>query len=164
MTFYRIASVVAVAVACWAGPLCAQSIAVGGAVPQPYTLTDSVLAALPRVEVRAADHGQPEATYSGVTLRDVVARAGAPTGGALRGPALATYVLCTAGDGYHVVFTLAELDSAFSDRVVLVATRRDGQPLPEREGHFRIVVPGDQRPARWMRQLTAITIKRGDEP
>lgn len=161
MTFL---STAALAVALAAGPVCAQGVTVGGAVPQPYTLTDSVVGTLPRVDVHAADHGQAEATYSGVTLRDVVAHAGAPTDGAMRGPALSTYVLCTAGDGYHVVFTLAELDSAFSDRTVLVATRKDGQPLPEREGHFRIIVPGDQRPARWLRQLTAITIKQGDQP
>jgi DMSO/TMAO reductase YedYZ molybdopterin-dependent catalytic subunit len=142
----------------------AQTITVGGAVPQPYTLTDSVLATLPHVEVKAADHGQPEATYDGVTLRDVVARAGAPAGMALRGPALATYVLCTAADGYHVVFALAELDSAFADRTVLVAMHKNGQPLGDHDGPFRIVVPGDQRPARWLRQLTMITVRRGDTP
>jgi Oxidoreductase molybdopterin binding domain len=164
MTFHRVASVAAMALALVSAAARAQTVAVGGAVPQPYTLTDSLVATLPHVDVRAADHGQPEATYSGVTLRDVVARAGAPTGAAIRGPALATVVVCTASDGYHVVFTLAELDSAFSDRTVLVATRRDGQPLPEREGHFRIIVPGDQRPARWLRQLAGITIKREDAP
>jgi hypothetical protein len=142
----------------------AQTITVGGTVPQPYTLTDSVLATLPQLHLQAADHGQPVATYDGVALRDIVTRAGAPTGPAMRGPALATYVLCTAADGYHVVFTLAELDSAFTDRTILVATRKDGHPLADREGHFRIIVPGDQRPARWLRQLTAITIRRADEP
>jgi hypothetical protein len=142
----------------------AQTVTVGGAVPQPYTLTDSVLATLPHVKVRAADHGQAEATYDGVTLREVVARAGAPTGVAMRGPALATYVLCTASDGYHVVFALAELDSAFTDRTIVVATRKNGQPLGDREGPVRIVVPGDQRPARWLRMLTAITIEKAGQP
>jgi hypothetical protein len=164
MTFYRMATGarlgIGLALVFASGVARGQSVTVGGAVAQPYTLSDSVMATLPQVTVRAADHGQPEAAYSGVTLRDVVAKAGAPTGMAIRGPALATYIVCSAADNYRVVFALAELDSAFSDRTVLVATKRDGQPLGERDGHFRLIVPGDQRPARWLRQLTAITIKQ----
>lgn len=163
MTFYRMATGagLGMSLALFAsGVACGQSVTVGGAVSQPYALSDTVMATLPQVTVRAADHGQPEAAYSGVTLRDVVAKAGAPTGMAIRGPALATYVVCSAADNYRVVFSLAELDSAFSDRTVLVATKKDGQPLSEREGHFRLIVPGDQRPARWLRQLSAITIKQ----
>ena len=163
MTFHTTARVL-VAIALVSATVDAQTVTVGGAVPQPYTLTDSVLGALPHVQVRAADHGQAEATYDGVTLRDVVARAGAPTGPALRGPALATYVVCTASDGYRVVFTLAELDSAFADRTIVVATRKNGQPLGDRDGPVRIVVPGDQRPARWLRMLTSITVHTADQP
>lgn len=141
-------------------PAAMASIQVSGDVPHPLTLTDSSLRSLPRRTIRAAEHGQPEATYEGVALSDVLARAGVAFGSALRGPALATYIICSAPDGYRVVFTLAELDSAFSDRPVFVVDRKDGQPLDSHAGPFRIIVPGDARPARWIRQLSEIAVVR----
>jgi hypothetical protein len=35
---------------------------------------------------------------------------------------------------------------------------RDGKPLSETEGPLRIVVPHDKRQARWVRQVTSLTI------
>jgi hypothetical protein len=37
---------------------------------------------------------------------------------------------------------------------------KDGQSLDAYSGPFRIVVPGDARPARWIRQLTQIAVVR----
>jgi DMSO/TMAO reductase YedYZ molybdopterin-dependent catalytic subunit len=136
------------------------TIQISGDVPHPLTLSDSGLRSMPRHTIRAAEHGQPEASYEGVALSDVLARAGVTFGATLRGPALATYVMCSAPDGYRVVFTLAELDSAFSDRPAFVVDRKDGQPLDAHAGPFRIVVPGDARPARWIRQLSEIVVVR----
>jgi molybdate/tungstate transport system substrate-binding protein len=141
MTFDKMATV-ALALALASAVARGQTVAVGGAVAQPYTLTDSVAATLPPRQA---------AGYDGVALRDVVARA-RPTSG--------TSVSGVAADGYRVVFTMAEVDTAS----VLVATRKDGQPLPEREGHFRLIVPGDPRPVRWLKQLTTITVASGTAP
>ena len=58
-------------------------------------------------------------------------------------------VLVEASDGYRAAFSLAELDPEMTDRVVLLADTKDGQPLSPREGPFRIIVPGEKRPARW---------------
>jgi DMSO/TMAO reductase YedYZ molybdopterin-dependent catalytic subunit len=133
-------------------------VTIGGAVPHPFTITAAELATMPRMSVSASAHGDPAATYEGVALIDLLARSGAPTGAALRGPAMTTTVLCTAADGYRVAFALAEVDSALSGRVVLLADRKNGQPLPSDEGPFRLVVPSDRRAARWIRQLTTITV------
>jgi hypothetical protein len=38
-------------------------------------------------------------------------------------------VLVEATDGYRAVFALAELDSELTDRVILLAGTKDGQPL-----------------------------------
>jgi hypothetical protein len=46
-------------------------------------------------------------------------------------------------DGYRAVFSLAELDPELTDRIVLLADTKDGQPLPPREGPLRIIVPGE---------------------
>ena len=42
---------------------------------------------------------------------------------------MATYVLVEAADDYHVIFSLAELDSSFLDSEVLVADSMDGVAL-----------------------------------
>jgi hypothetical protein len=47
-----------------------------------------------------------------------------------------------------------------TDHVILLADTKDGQPLPPREGPFRIVVPGEKRPARWVRQVTALEVRK----
>ena len=84
--------------------------------------------------------------------------AGIQLGDKLRGPRLAEALLVEAADGYKVVFALAEIDPAFATREIIVADKRDGKPLDAKEGPLRIVVPGDKRPARWIRQITAMKV------
>ena len=69
-------------------------------------------------------------------------------------------VLVEASDGYRAAFSLAELDPEMTDRVVLLADTKDGQPLSPREGPFRIIVPGEKRPARWVRKVRALTVRK----
>jgi DMSO/TMAO reductase YedYZ molybdopterin-dependent catalytic subunit len=57
-----------------------------------------------------------------------------------------------------VVFALAEFDPAFSDRSIILAEQQDGQPLPDNAAPFRVVVPGDSHPARWIRQVKSIEV------
>ncbi len=126
------------------------------------TLTAADLSKLPQHTVAATDHGTP-VKFEGVLLSDVLARVQAPVGEKLRGKALAEYLLVEAADGYRVVFALAELDPAFSDKRVYLVTQRDGKPLSEKEGPFRIVAPDEKRPARWVRQVTALKIKEASD-
>jgi hypothetical protein len=84
--------------------------------------------------------------------------AGIRLGEALRGPRLSEASLVEAADGYRVVFALAEADPAFATREIILADKRDGKPLDAREGPFRIVAPGDKRPARWVRQVIALKV------
>jgi hypothetical protein len=67
-------------------------------------------------------------------------------------------LLVEAADGYRVAFALAEVDPAFSERDIILADKRDGKPLDAKEGPLRIVAPGDKRPARWVRQVTALRL------
>lgn len=55
---------------------------------------------------------------------------------------------------------ITDLDSALTDRVILLADTKDGQPLPPNEGSFRIIVPGEKRLARWVRQVRAVTVRK----
>jgi hypothetical protein len=97
--------------------------------------------------------------FEGVSLRDVLIKAGIPFGDALKGPALARVVIASAPDGYRVVYAIAELDAAFTDQVVLLADKRNGQPLLPDTGPWQIVVPSDRRPARWIRQVNKIEVR-----
>jgi DMSO/TMAO reductase YedYZ molybdopterin-dependent catalytic subunit len=136
-------------------------LSVGGEVPRPCKLTASEFARLPRQTIRAKDHQGNEADFEGVPLVEVLKASGVKFGQDLRGPTLATYLVVEAADGYRAVFALPELDPAFSDRVILLADRRDGKPLAGNEGSLRVVVPGEKRHARWVRQVIALKIGRG---
>jgi DMSO/TMAO reductase YedYZ molybdopterin-dependent catalytic subunit len=137
----------------------AQSVTVGGEVNTPLTLTAADLAAMPRTTAVAKDKQGVPHTFAGVALAEIFKKAGVTTGRDLRGENLAKYVLVTCADNYHVVFSLAELDSAFTDRVVILADQLEGKPLPAGTGPFRIIVPGEKKPARNCFQVTAIDIK-----
>jgi DMSO/TMAO reductase YedYZ molybdopterin-dependent catalytic subunit len=144
-----------------AGLLAAQeaqpSLQISGAVKQPLTLTADDLAKMPRASVRTTSNGM-ETVYEGVWLHEVLKRAGVPQGEALRGKALAGYVLAEAQDGYQVVFSLGELDPAFIDNEILLADTANGKPLFGAQGRFRLVVPKDKPGARSVRMLTRLEV------
>jgi DMSO/TMAO reductase YedYZ molybdopterin-dependent catalytic subunit len=133
---------------------------VGGDVPRTLESTGMDLARMPHRTVRAKDHAGRESTFEGVPLVEVLKAAGVKFGHDLRGPALATYLVVEAADGYRVVFALPELDPASTDRVILLADRRDGKLLDGKEGPLRIVVPDEKRHSRWVRQVISLKLKR----
>jgi hypothetical protein len=126
----------------------------------PAEIEPGRFAKLPRRTVQAKDHDRPEATFEGVPLMEILQMAGVKFGEKLRGQALANYLLVEASDGYKVSFALAELDSAFTDQIVLLADRQDNKPLSENEGPLRIIVPHEKRHGRWVRQVTSLIIRR----
>jgi hypothetical protein len=96
--------------------------------------------------------------FEGVPLATLLAMAGVQLGDALRGPRMTEVLVVTAADGYKVAFALAEVDPAFAVREIILADKKDGKPLDGREGPFRVVAPGDKRPARWIRQVTELKL------
>jgi DMSO/TMAO reductase YedYZ molybdopterin-dependent catalytic subunit len=133
-------------------------ISVKGEVEHPFELTAAEFAKLPRQTVHAKDHDGKEADYEGVALVELLKAAGVKLGQDLRGKALASYLVVEASDGYRAVFALPELDPAFSERVILLADSRDKKPLDERHGPLQIIVPGEKRHARWVRQVISLKI------
>ena len=105
-------------------------------------------------------HDKKTEVFEGVALEYLLGQAGVPQGEKLRGAAMATYVVAEGTDGYHVIFSLAELDSGMLDSDVIVADTMDGAPLGTNEGPFRLVAPHEKRPARWVRMLKSITVVR----
>ena len=121
--------------------------------------TAVALGTLERRSVTTEDRGL-QTTFDGVYLRDVLSAAGVEFGEALKGRALAQVVIASARDGYRVAYAIAELDPAFTERIVLLADRRDGRPLLADTGPLQIVVVGEKRPARWIRQLLKLEVKQ----
>lgn len=136
--------------------LYAQSLEVTRADGTSTALTAAQIAALPHVTINPKDHDTP-AQFDGVPLAEMLKLAGVETG-KMKGPQMTQALLVEAADGYKVVFALAELDPDFSDRQIILADKRDGKPLDDKQGPWRIVAPGDKRPARWIRQVTSFKI------
>lgn len=134
------------------------SIRIDGLVDKPGIFDAKSFAGLKRITVKADDHGEP-AVYEGVSLTEVLALAGAPVGDRMRGAQLSMVVVARAADDYMVSYSLAELDPGFTDRVVILADRRDGKPLAENAAPFQIVVPGEKKHGRWIRQVLSLTVK-----
>jgi DMSO/TMAO reductase YedYZ molybdopterin-dependent catalytic subunit len=124
----------------------------------PVVLDEKSLAGMARTTVQAGAHGDAPSAWEGVALVEVLRAEGAPLGKALRGDALANYVRVTASDGYQVVFGLGELDTDLGAAKVVLVDRHEGKPLDEKDGPLRLVVPGDQRPARWVRNVSTIEL------
>jgi len=135
------------------------SLIVNGDVPKPLTLTAADLTSMPRTTVTVTADGRDQ-KYEGVLVGEILKRAGAPLGRDLTGDAVATYVVASAKDGYQVVFSLAELDPAFTPNDIIVADTVDGKPLFDYQGPFRIVAPHDKRGARSIRMLQKIDVVR----
>jgi hypothetical protein len=153
------------AFALWTALLFAQApataiLAVQGDIPSPLSLTSDDLAKMPRETVLVPAPDGTKIVYEGVTLLEVLQKAGAPLGKQLRGKALASYVLAKAHDGYQVAFTLGEVDPQFGGASILLADKRDGKPLPDKQGPFRLVCPNDKEGARSVRMLETLEIVR----
>ena len=121
-------------------------------------LSRTDLEALPHVKVTASEHSSGPVNFEGVTLKSVLEKAGVGFGESMKGTRLSNCLLVEAADGYRAVIALPELDPAFTDKQTVLAFLRDGKPLGEKEGPYRIVIPDEKRMARWVRQVTTLKI------
>ena len=122
-------------------------------------LSPAQLATIPRHDLRVAGENSTDtATVSGVTLWDLIQKAGVPPAAASGRQRGSAYVRLKGSDGQSAIFGLVEIDPSFSKRTVLVADRRNGQPLDAVEGPWRAFVPDDIRHARWIRGLVLVEV------
>ncbi len=135
-----------------------HSIRIDGEVMNPISLTVEDLRAMPKSSVKVKTREKKVQHYEGVALHEVLKRAGVTLGEQLRGENLVKYVLVRAVDGYEVLFSLAETDPAFVSKKIILAYQLNGAPLPPGLGPFRMIVPDEQRQARWIREIRSIHI------
>ncbi|QES88396.1 molybdopterin-dependent oxidoreductase [Rhizosphaericola mali] len=136
---------------------------VSGDVLIPQTLTLENLHLFPKIEVNFIDKVGNKHVYGGYSIQSILTKAGATMGTNLRGKNLSKYVIAKCADGYKVLFSLAELDSNFTDRVVIIADEMDGKVLPKEKGPLRIIVPDEKKPARSCFQLVELIVKTDND-
>lgn len=137
----------------------ASALTLVGLSGRSSTITTQEIAALPHVTVKAVIEGQSGA-YSGPLLHDLLARIDAPSGRALKGLEMTDVVILRSRDGYAAVLSLAETDPAFRAERVILANSLNGDPLPDKEGPYRLIIEGDLRGARMARMVDSIEVRR----
>ncbi|WP_241286375.1 molybdopterin-dependent oxidoreductase [Chryseobacterium arthrosphaerae] len=154
----KIVPVVLLLLSCHAFCQSGFRLKVSGEVPDPLELSLTDLSEMPRKEASLKDKDGSIHKYTGVSVQDILAKAGAPSGKALHGENISKYLLAKCTDGYQVLFSLAELDASIADKNVIVADTVDGKPLPELKGPLRLIAEGEKKPARSSYQLEALVV------
>ena len=122
------------------------------------TLSPEELAALPHKSVSVFNaHSKANETYAGVPLADLLGKVGVPLGENVRGKLFMVGVVAEGMDNYRVLYSLAEVDPAIHTGDVIVADTLDGQKLTK-DGAFKMVSSEEKRPARWVRNLSSISV------
>jgi DMSO/TMAO reductase YedYZ molybdopterin-dependent catalytic subunit len=133
-------------------------LTIRGAVERPLSLSLSDLQAMPRTKLEIPEKSGVEATFKGVTLFEVVMRSKPKLTEHCCSNAINTMVVIKAADNYQAAFSLPELDPKFSSKAILLADRRNGQPLGTAQGPLQNIVPSDKVHARWVRRVNLIEI------
>lgn len=132
------------------------AVDVNGHAEHALHLTAADLKALPQASADVSfetGHGQQSAHYTGALLWDVVEKAGvADEPGAKAKHHLQHAVLVTGRDGYAVAVAIGEIDPDFENKTILLVD--DGA-----EKGFRLIVPGDKKGGRAVRDVVRIEIE-----
>src|ERR1700690_543872 len=134
---------IAVIVLCASGPIVGAQMMdhSGPAVPsteltivgldgKSITLTPEAIAAMPHKTVSVFNsHTKANEMYSGVSLSDLLNRAGVPLGEKVKGKLFMVAVIAEGTDKYSVLYALAEVDPSIHTGDVIVADTVDDQKL-----------------------------------
>jgi hypothetical protein len=122
--------------------------------------TAATLAALPHKTITVYnEHAKANQIYSGVELIDLLKPLGVPE--KPHGKEFRLYLVAEGSDGYQVVYSIGEVTPDVRDGTVLVADALGGKPIGE-TGPLQLVLTGEKRPARWVRNLVAIHVRTAE--
>ena len=134
--------------------LAADPVTMTGSVKTPLTLDNATLSAMPVASV-SISYGSSNSTYSGVLLWDLLKKAELVPGEG-KNPALRHTLLITAANGYSVAVAVGELDPGYGNKAILLAYHStDGSASFD---HLRLLVPGDVRGGRAVRDVVKIEV------
>ena len=104
------------------------------------------------------EHTKVDETYAGVALADLLTKCGFTASQATHQKMLRSYISAAGTDKYWVLYSLTEVEPSEHNGAVIVATLMGGKGLGE-DGQLKLVSSEDKKPQRWVRNLTAITLK-----
>jgi hypothetical protein len=126
------------------------------------TLSVADLQAMPQKTITVHnEHLKVDETYTGVALGDLLAKYGLPVDKTTHQKMLRSYIKAEGTDKYWVLYSLTEIEPSEHNADVIVAITLGGNPLGE-DGQLKIVSSADKKPQRWVRNLTAITVKTAE--
>ncbi|WP_213806772.1 hypothetical protein [Granulicella sp. dw_53] len=126
------------------------------------TLSAVELQAMPQKTIAVHnEHTKTDESYSGVPLGDLLAKYDFPVDKTTHTKMLRSYLVATGTDKYWVLYSATEIESSEHNGDVIVAIAKDGKPLGE-DGLFKLVASEDKKPQRWVRNLTALTLKTAE--
>lgn len=102
-------------------------------------------------------HSNVDEVYTGVAVSDLLARFGISMQGHGDRRIYHSYLKAEGSDHYFVLYSTSELEPAVHTGDVIVALMVDGKPLGA-DGAFKLVATEDKLPARWVRNVTALTL------
>jgi DMSO/TMAO reductase YedYZ molybdopterin-dependent catalytic subunit len=144
--------------ACATHPALADDLVVTGAHgSHPVAATEIAKLATVNLSVSfMTEHGERKAAFSGPLLWDVLTRSGAIDTSKPK-DTTREIVSMTGSDDYVAVLAVGEISPEFEGKQVILATSMDGKPLDA--GRPRVVVPGDKRGGRSVRDVVKIEVK-----
>ena len=126
------------------------------------TLSVADLQAMPQTTVMVHnEHTKVDETNAGVGLGDLLAKYGFPVDKTTHRKMLRSYLIAEGMDKYWVLYSVTEIESSEHNSSVIVATSMDGKPLGE-DGQLKLIDSADKKPQRWVRNLSAITVKSAE--
>lgn len=129
---------------------------------KPTVFSTADLKGMPQKTVKVHNaHTNADETYTGVALSDLLAKAGFVADKTTQQKMLRSYLRVEGTDKYWVVYSLTEVEGSEHDGDVIVATSMDGKGLGA-DGELKLVSTGDKKPQRWVRNLSAITLKSAE--
>ncbi len=125
-------------------------------------LSVAELQAMPQKTVTVHnEHTKVDESYTGVLLGDLLAKHGFPVDKTTQQKMLRSYLVAEGTDKYWVLYSVTEIEGSEHNGEVIVATSMGGKPLGD-DGKFKLVDSGDKKPQRWVRNLSAITVKSAE--
>jgi hypothetical protein len=122
------------------------------------TFSSAELKAMTQTTLSAKNgHTGVEETYVGVSVGELLAKCGFTFDNKTAKRTYQSYVRAEGTDGYWVLYSASELMPVLRETGSIIALGVDGKALGD-EGEFKIVVAGEKRPARWVRNLKSLTV------
>ena len=126
------------------------------------TFSVADLKAMPQKTVKVHNaHSNADETYSGVPLGDLLATAGFVVNKTTQQKMLRSFLRVEGTDKYWVIYSLTEVEGTEHLGDVIVATSMGDKGLGA-DGDLKLVSTEDKKPQRWVRNLTAITLKSAE--